>query len=237
MNPYLAALQPYPFEKLNALKSGIVPEGNWPPVLLSIGEPKHAPPEFVIEILTDPARLARDLATYPVTRGSDALREAIAGWIGRRFGAKVDPAREILPVAGTREALFSFGQAVLSGAPGSLAILPNPFYQIYEGAVLLRGFGLGTVRTAVPVFARQPDRDHPRPRHARLAPGTIRSPRLRDRRRRVLFGDLPRRIATTDRTPPGGRRDRPDRLSQLRRVPQPEQALQPAGPALRVRGR
>ncbi len=139
MNPYLAALQPYPFEKLNALKSGVVPEGNWPPVLLSIGEPKHAPPEFVIEILTDPARLARDLATYPVTRGSDALREAIAGWIGRRFGAKVDPAREILPVAGTREALFSFGQAVLSGAPGSLAILPNPFYQIYEGAVLLRG--------------------------------------------------------------------------------------------------
>jgi len=139
MNPYLADLQPYPFERLNALKAGAAPDPAWPAVMLSIGEPKHAPPDFVIEILADPARLARDLATYPTTRGSDALREAIAGWIAGRFGATVDPATGILPVAGTREALFSFGQAVLSGKPGSVAILPNPFYQIYEGAVLLRG--------------------------------------------------------------------------------------------------
>jgi N-succinyldiaminopimelate aminotransferase len=139
MNPHLAALQPYPFERLAALKAGITPEGNWPPVMLSIGEPKHAPPDFVLELLADQARLARDLATYPLTRGSDALRESIAGWIARRFRAAVDPATEILPVAGTREALFSFGQAVLSGTPGAVAILPNPFYQIYEGAVLLRG--------------------------------------------------------------------------------------------------
>jgi N-succinyldiaminopimelate aminotransferase len=107
--------------------------------MLSIGEPKHAPPEFVIDILADRARLVRDLAIYPTTRGSDALREAIAGWIQRRFAASLDPATQILPVAGTREALFSFAQAVLSGRPGAVAVLPNPFYQIYEGAVLLRG--------------------------------------------------------------------------------------------------
>jgi N-succinyldiaminopimelate aminotransferase len=139
MNPYLAALQPYPFERLNALKAGVTPEGNWPTVMLSIGEPKHPPPPFVIDLLADRDRLVRDLALYPNTRGSDALRAAIAAWIDRRFAAKVDPATQILPVAGTREALFSFGQAILSGRPGATAILPNPFYQIYEGAVLLRG--------------------------------------------------------------------------------------------------
>jgi N-succinyldiaminopimelate aminotransferase len=139
MNPHLAALQPYPFERLNALKAGAVPDPAWPPVMLSIGEPKHAPPPFVIDILADRARLARDLAIYPTTRGSEALRESIAAWIGRRFRASVDPATQILPVAGTREALFSFAQAVLSGRPDAVAILPNPFYQIYEGAALLRG--------------------------------------------------------------------------------------------------
>lgn len=139
MNPYLDALHPYPFERLAALKAGIEPPAGHAPVALSIGEPKHAPPEFIVALLTDPARITRDLALYPTTRGSDALREAVARWIGRRFGASVDPAREILPVAGTREALFSFAQAVLSGKPDALAILPNPFYQIYEGAVLLRG--------------------------------------------------------------------------------------------------
>jgi N-succinyldiaminopimelate aminotransferase len=139
MNPYLDALQPYPFERLNALKSGAIPDPAYPPVLLSIGEPKHPPPAFVIALLSDPARLARDLSIYPSTRGSDELREAIAAWIARRFHAVVDPASGILPVAGTREALFSFAQTVLSGAADALAILPNPFYQIYEGAVLMRG--------------------------------------------------------------------------------------------------
>ncbi|MBX3706556.1 MAG: succinyldiaminopimelate transaminase [Pseudomonadales bacterium] len=139
MNPHLKDLEPYPFERLNALKAGVVPDPAFPPVFLSIGEPKHAPPAFVVEQLTDPVRIARDLSIYPTTRGSDALRETIAAWVERRFAARVDPAHGVLPVAGTREALFSFAQAVLSGTPGALAILPNPFYQIYEGATLLRG--------------------------------------------------------------------------------------------------
>jgi len=139
MNPHLAALQPYPFERLNALKAGAVPDPAYPPVLLSIGEPKHPPPPFVVDLLTDARRVARDLALYPSTRGSDELRGAIAQWIARRFSATVDPATGVLPVAGTREALFSFAQAVLSGTADAVAILPNPFYQIYEGAALLRG--------------------------------------------------------------------------------------------------
>lgn len=139
MNPFLARLQDYPFERLNALKDGIAPPAGHPAVMLSIGEPKHAPPEFVVRLLTDTTAVTRDLAGYPATRGSVELREAIAGWIARRFRADVNPDTQILPVAGTREALFSFGQAVLSGTPGSIAMLPNPFYQIYEGAVLLRG--------------------------------------------------------------------------------------------------
>jgi N-succinyldiaminopimelate aminotransferase len=139
MNPHLDALQPYPFERLHALKAGAIPNPGYPPVLLSIGEPKHPPPPFVVELLTDAGRITRDLALYPSTRGSDDLRAAIAQWIARRFGATVDPATAILPVAGTREALFSFAQAVLSGRSDAVVILPNPFYQIYEGAALLRG--------------------------------------------------------------------------------------------------
>jgi len=139
MNPHLERLLPYPFERLNALKAGVAAPPGYAPVMLSIGEPKHPPPEFVIEKLSDPAALRRDLALYPATRGSDGLREAIATWLARRFGAPTDPATQILPVAGTREALFSFAQAVLSGRPGAMAVLPNPFYQIYEGAALLRG--------------------------------------------------------------------------------------------------
>ena len=79
------------------------------------------------------------LATYPPTRGSLELRSAIAAWVMRRFGASLDPDTEVLPVNGTREALFSFGQVVLSGKPGGRVLMPNPFYQIYEGAALLRG--------------------------------------------------------------------------------------------------
>ncbi|HEX7036842.1 MAG TPA: succinyldiaminopimelate transaminase [Pseudomonadales bacterium] len=139
MNPHLDRLQDYPFERLARLKAGVAPPAEYPPVMLSIGEPKHAPPDFVVELLAERDGLARDLAGYPATRGSLELREAIAGWIARRYRAQVDPETQVLPVAGTREALFSFGQAVLSGESGSLAVLPNPFYQIYEGAVLLRG--------------------------------------------------------------------------------------------------
>jgi len=139
MNPYLDRLQSYPFERLATLKAGITPDPAYKPVALSIGEPKHVPPGFVLDVLTDRARLAIDLSAYPATRGILELREAIALWLRQRFNVRVDPERQVLPVAGTREALFSFGQAVLSNRPHSLVVLPNPFYQIYEGAALLRG--------------------------------------------------------------------------------------------------
>lgn len=139
MYPLLDRLEAYPFERLADLKAGIAAAAGYPEVMLSIGEPKHPPPSFVVDLLCERAALTRDLAGYPATRGSVELRNAIARWLARRFAVTVDPDHQILPVAGTREALFSFGQAVLSRRPGALAILPNPFYQIYEGAVLLGG--------------------------------------------------------------------------------------------------
>ena len=139
MNPQLERLRPYPFERLNALKAGARPPSGLAHIALQIGEPKHAPPAFVVEALREVGALEAGLRAYPPTRGGGALREAISGWLQRRFGATVNPETEVLPVNGTREALFSFGQAVLSGAAGSRVMLPNPFYQIYEGAALLRG--------------------------------------------------------------------------------------------------
>lgn len=139
MNSHLARLKPYPFERLNALLRGRAPNPARRRVALSLGEPQHAAPPFVVEALASVADLRRDLTTYPPTRGSAEVRGAIAAWLGRRFGVEADPATEILPVCGTREALFSFGQTVLSGAPRARVLLPNPFYQIYEGAALLRG--------------------------------------------------------------------------------------------------
>ncbi len=139
MNPRIEKLQLYPFERLALLKQDLTPALQAPHVALSIGEPKHAPPGFVIERLTDATLLAQDLATYPATRGALALRVAIAEWIAGRFGTTVNPDTEVLPVAGTREALFSFAQAAMSGSADAIALLPNPFYQIYEGAVLLAG--------------------------------------------------------------------------------------------------
>jgi N-succinyldiaminopimelate aminotransferase len=156
MNPHIEQLLPYPFERLNALKSGITPDPAYPAVMLSIGEPKHPPPDFVVSLLTNADRLRTDLAAYPATRGSDDLRRAIAGWLQRRFGVSADPETQILPVSGTREALFSFAQATLSGYPGSLAVLPNPFYQIYEGAALLRGANIHFVNCG-PETDYQPD--------------------------------------------------------------------------------
>jgi len=126
-------------ERLTRVRFDLEPNPKRTRVSLSIGEPKHAAPGFVLDALTEPSRVRDSLATYPPTRGSLGLRSAIAGWIRRRFGAALDPESNILPVNGTREALFSFGQVVLSGSPGGRVLMPNPFYQIYEGAALLRG--------------------------------------------------------------------------------------------------
>ena len=139
MNRHLASLLPYPFERLNALKEGIRPTSNSPHVSLALGEPNHEPPEFVIECLSDQTVLHRGLTTYPATRGDITLREAIAQWLKRRYFIDADPDTSILPVNGTREGLFSLGQAVLSGESNAITVLPNPFYQIYEGAAFLRG--------------------------------------------------------------------------------------------------
>ncbi len=141
MNPHLATLHRYPFERLNALKAGLQPRSNAPHIALSIGEPKHAPPSFIVDALRDEGAVVSGLGAYPATRGTNALRDAIAKWASTRFSLAqgLDPATQVLPVAGTREALFSFGQAILTGTPGSSCAMPNPFYQIYEGAALLRG--------------------------------------------------------------------------------------------------
>ncbi|MBU0753303.1 MAG: succinyldiaminopimelate transaminase [Gammaproteobacteria bacterium] len=138
MNPRLDLLQPYPFEKLRQLFSGVTPPAGLKEIKLSIGEPQHETPSFIKEALT--ANLA-GLTNYPTTQGSDALRQSIADWIARRYGvAMPNPATQIVPVNGSREALFAFAQAVVDGSrPGATVICPNPFYQIYEGAALLAG--------------------------------------------------------------------------------------------------
>jgi N-succinyldiaminopimelate aminotransferase len=139
VNPLLGQLEAYPFERMTALKSDS--EGNpaYPHVALSIGEPRHSPPAFIIETLCQADALRADLSTYPATRGSLDLRETIARWIGNRYTAEVDPHTQVLPVSGTREALFSFAQAAMGRKANPIGVLPNPFYQIYEGAVYLAG--------------------------------------------------------------------------------------------------
>ena len=139
MNPSLNLLQPYPFEKLRTLLSDVQPPADKTHIALSIGEPKHSSPSFVAETLS--ANLAH-LSSYPTTLGIAALREAITRWCAGRFRVPsgwLDPARHVLPVSGTREALFSFVQAVFDRERGGLVMSPNPFYQIYEGAALLAG--------------------------------------------------------------------------------------------------
>jgi N-succinyldiaminopimelate aminotransferase len=142
MNPDLNRLQPYPFEKLRVLKEGVTPPADRPHIALSIGEPKHSPPGFVLEELITHLH---GLENYPLTKGTAALRESIARWLSGRYGltSGVDPERQVLPVNGTREALFAFAQAVVDRTPSPygkpLVIMPNPFYQIYEGAAILAG--------------------------------------------------------------------------------------------------
>jgi N-succinyldiaminopimelate aminotransferase len=139
MNPDLAHLQPYPFEKLAQLTAGIMPPAGKTPISLSIGEPRHPVPGFILEALQQ-ALPAID--RYPTTAGAPALRQAIAGWLTRRFrlpAGSLDPERHVLPVNGTREALFAFAQAVVDRTRPARVLMPNPFYQIYEGATLLAG--------------------------------------------------------------------------------------------------
>jgi N-succinyldiaminopimelate aminotransferase len=137
MNPRLAQLQPYPFQKLRELFAGIQPNPALSAINLSIGEPKHATPEFIKQALTEHLQ---GLSHYPVTQGTEALREAIADWCRMRYGVDLDPATQILPVNGSREALFAFAQAVIDQTRHVKRVLsPNPFYQIYEGAALLGG--------------------------------------------------------------------------------------------------
>jgi N-succinyldiaminopimelate aminotransferase len=145
VNPRLSGLQPYPFERLRALLEGVEPAA-LAPIRLSIGEPQHPTPALIREALT--AHLD-GLSSYPLTAGMDSLREAIASWLRRRYAlSRLDAATEVLPVNGSREALFAFAQAVVDDSrPSPVVVCPNPFYQIYEGAALLAG--------AEPVFINQ----------------------------------------------------------------------------------
>jgi len=141
VNPLLAKLQPYPFEKLRRLFAEVTPNPAYSPISLGIGEPKHPTPGFIKQALADNLD---GLASYPSTLGTDSLRNAIAGWLHKRYALPaINPATQILPVNGSREALFAFAQTVVKpaplGEPASLVLCPNPFYQIYEGAAYLAG--------------------------------------------------------------------------------------------------
>ena len=138
MNPDLERLQAYAFEKLNALLAGATPAAGRALIPLYIGEPRHPTPEFIRQTLVQ--NLA-GLASYPATLGMDALRQSIAAWLRQRYGSTaIDPATQIIPVNGTREALFAIAQTVVDATrPGAAVVIQNPFYQIYEGAALLAG--------------------------------------------------------------------------------------------------
>jgi N-succinyldiaminopimelate aminotransferase len=140
MNPLLAKLQPYPFERLRALFAGVTPSAAHRPISLGIGEPRHPTPPFIQESMLG---ALSGLAVYPATGGEPRLREACAGWLQRRYGLTLDPTRQVLPVNGSREALFAFAQTVIDPtrdtAGEAVVVCPNPFYQIYEGAALLAG--------------------------------------------------------------------------------------------------
>ena len=143
MNPELDKLHPYPFEKLSALKSGITANPELEHIALSIGEPKHKAPEFVMQELQ---QQLSGVSAYPLTKGIPELRQAITDWLTQRFNLPADslnPEQHVIPVNGTREALFAFAQAVIdrnhNPLKAPLIVMPNPFYQIYEGAAYLSG--------------------------------------------------------------------------------------------------
>ena len=149
MNPLLSLLHPYPFERLRQLFAGVTPNPALRPISLGIGEPKHATPPFIAKALAQSAgALPSGLAVYPATAGEPALRSACCAWLQRRYGLQVDPLTQLLPVNGSREALFALVQTIVDPGPAGrlgdetqapLVVCPNPFYQIYEGAALLAG--------------------------------------------------------------------------------------------------
>ena len=162
MNPGLARLQPYPFERLAGLRAGLVPNPALRPINLSIGEPQHPTPQLVLDALVG---ALGGTAKYPATKGSDELRETIARWLERRFqltAGGVSAEHMVLPANGTREALFAIAQCLIDRQPAkSLVAMPNPFYQIYEGAALLAGgepwyLPCPAERGFLPDFARVP---------------------------------------------------------------------------------
>ena len=137
MNPLLSQLQPYPFERLRQLFAGVQPPAGLSPISLGMGEPRHPTPAFIQQAFMDHLG---GLASYPATAGDLRLREACAQWLQRRYGIAIDGATQVLPVNGSREALFAFAQTVIDPTQGGATVVcPNPFYQIYEGAALLSG--------------------------------------------------------------------------------------------------
>jgi N-succinyldiaminopimelate aminotransferase len=137
MNPALLNLQPYPFERLRSLTQHINPNSAYSPISLGIGEPKHATPELITEALK---QAVAGLSNYPATAGLIQLRETCANWVQRRYGVALNPQTQLLPVNGSREALFSFAQTVIDPHQSHpMVVCPNPFYQIYEGAAVLAG--------------------------------------------------------------------------------------------------
>ena len=137
MNPLLSHLQPYPFERLRQLFAGVTPPANYSAISLGMGEPRHPTPQFIKDALSNNLN---GLASYPATAGDLKLRESFTGWLAQRYALTIDPATQVLPVNGSREALFAFAQTVIDPSQGqALVVCPNPFYQIYEGATLLAG--------------------------------------------------------------------------------------------------
>ena len=160
MNSDLNKLQPYPFEKLFQLKKGIAPPQTLSPIALSVGEPKHAPPAFVLKKLIE---TLPKVSQYPSTKGLPELRQTIAHWLCKRFSLNpntLTAERHILPVNGTREALFAFAQAIIDRTQNPLVMMPNPFYQIYEGAAYLAG--------AEPLYLDGDESNHYLPDFARI---------------------------------------------------------------------
>ena len=251
MNPDLFKLQAYPFEKLTALKAGVTPPADKSAITLSVGEPQHSPPRIVTEELISHLH---GLSRYPATKGTRDLREAISGWLTRRFALAadlVDPDRHVLPVNGTREALFSFAQAVIDRHAQPLVVMPNPFYQIYEGAALLAGaqpWYLSTLADTgfTPDFDAVPDDVWQRTQLVYICSPGNPSGAVMDNQALQQLIDLADRhgfiiasdecyseIYTEDAPPPTGLR----RFQVLRGISQPVQALQCTGHALRVRRR